>query len=51
MKKYRLWDVITPQRYYSTLIIALSVFITICLFLDACNVHKPSNTNFAPVKN
>ena len=38
------------QCYYSTLIIALSVFITICIFLDAYNIHKSSNNNFAPVK-
>ena len=37
--------------YYSTLTIALSVFITICIFFDDYNVHKPSNKNFAPVKN
>jgi len=37
--------VITPP-----LIIALPVFITICIFLDAYNVHKPSNKNSAPVK-
>jgi len=37
--------------YYSTVIIALSVFITICIFLDAYDVHKPSNKNFAPVEN
>jgi len=37
--------------YYSTLKIALSVFITICIFLDAYNVHKSSNKKFAPVKN
>ena len=43
--------------YYSTFIIALSVFITICIFLDCYNVHKPSNkilhpwkTNFSPNK-
>ena len=29
---------------------ALSVFINICIFLDAYNVHKPSNKKFAPVK-
>jgi len=29
----------------------MSVFITICIFLDAYNVHKPSYKNFAPVKN
>jgi len=29
----------------------LSVFITICSFLDVCNVYKPSKINFAPVKN
>ena len=33
------------------LIIALSVFITICIFLDAYNVHKPSNKKIAPLKN
>jgi len=31
-------------------LLALSVFITIFIFLDAYNVHKPSNKNFAPVK-
>jgi len=31
--------------------IVLSVFITICIFLDAYNVHKPSKKIFAPVKN
>jgi len=25
---------------------ALSVFITICIFLHAYNVHKPSNKNY-----
>ena len=30
---------------------ALSIFITICILSDAYNVHKPSNKNFAPVKN
>jgi len=48
-KKYRLnreW-----HCYYSTLIIALSVFITIGIFLDAYNIHKPSNKKFAPMKN
>jgi len=29
----------------------LSVFVTIRIFLDAYNLHKPSNKNFAPVKN
>jgi len=29
---------------------SISVFITICIFLDAYNVHKPSNKKFAPVK-
>jgi len=33
------------------MIIALSVFITICIFLDAYNVHKPSNKNFVHAKN
>jgi len=28
----------------------LSVFITICIFFDAYNVHTPSNKKFAPVK-
>jgi len=37
--------------YYSSLIIALSVFITICIFLDAYNVHKPSNKKLHPWKN
>jgi len=32
-------------------LIALPVFITICIFLDAYNVHKPSNKYFVPVKN
>jgi len=31
-------------------LIVLSVFITICIFLDVYNVDKPSNKNFAPVK-
>jgi len=35
----------------STVIIALFVFIPISIFLDAYNVHKPSNKNFAPVEN
>ena len=39
------------QCYYFTLIIALSVFITVCIFLDAYNFHKSSNKNSAPVKN
>jgi len=29
--------------YYSTLMIALPVFITICIFLDAYNVHQGSH--------
>jgi len=28
----------------------MSVFVTTGIFLDAYNVHKPSNKNFAPVK-
>jgi len=32
-------------------LIALSVFIAICICLDAYNVHKPATKNFAPVKN
>jgi len=32
-------------------LIVLSVFITICVFLDVHNVYKPSKINFAPVKN
>jgi len=39
------------EWHFSILIIALSVFVTICIFLDAYNVHKPSNKNFAPVRN
>jgi len=35
--------------YYSTLIIALHVFITIRIFLDAYNIHKPSKKHFASV--
>jgi len=30
--------------------IVLSVFITICIFLDVYNVYKPSKKIFAPVK-
>ena len=29
----------------------MCLFITIYIFLDAYNVHKPSNKHFAPVKN
>jgi len=47
---WRLWsyekNIVFENRewhcYYSTLIIALSVFITICILLDAYNVHKPA---------
>jgi len=33
-----------------TLIIALFVLVTICIFLDVYNVHKASNEHCAPVK-
>jgi len=34
-----------------TVILALSVLVTVCIFLDAYNVHKASNEHCAPVKN
>jgi len=33
-----------------TVILALSVLVTVCIFLDAYNVHKASNEHCAPVK-
>jgi len=48
MKKISSWR--TVNDIVITLIV-LSVFITICIFLDVYNVYKPSKKNFAPVKN
>jgi len=48
MKKISSWR--TVNDIVITLIV-LSVFITICIFLDVYNVHKPSKKKFAPVKN
>jgi len=31
-------------------LIVLSIFITICIFLDVYNVYKPRKKNIAPVK-
>jgi len=47
MKKISSWR--TVNDIVITLIV-LSVLITICIFLDVYNVHKPSKKNFAPVK-
>jgi len=40
----------TLHCYYSTIIIALSVFITICIFLDAYQRSQAQQQKFAPVK-
>jgi len=48
MKKISSWR--TVNHIVITLIV-LYVFITICIFLDVCNVYKTSKKNFAPVKN
>jgi len=47
MKKISSWR--TVNDIVITLIV-LSVFITICIFLDVYNVYKPSKKNFAPGK-
>jgi len=33
------------------ILIVLSVFITICIFLDVYNVYRSSKKTFAPMKN
>jgi len=48
MKKISSWR--TVNDIVITLIV-LSVFITICIFLDVYNVYKTSKKIFAPVKN
>jgi len=47
MKKISSWG--TVNHIVITLIV-LSVFITICMFLDVYNVYKTRKKNFAPVK-
>jgi len=47
MKKISYWR--TVNGIVITLVV-LSVFITICIFLDVYNVYKNSKMNFAPVK-
>jgi len=46
MKKLSSWRTVND-----IVITLLSVFITICMFLDVYNVYKPSKKNFAPVEN
>jgi len=48
-KKHCLWEPWMTMLLL-TLIIALSVSVTICIFWNAYDVHKASNEHFAPVK-
>jgi len=48
MKKILSWR--TVNDIVITLMV-LSVFITICIFLDVYNVYKPSKKKFSPVEN
>jgi len=47
MKKISSWRIVND---IVIILIVLSVFITICIFLDVYNVYKPMKKNFAPVK-